>query len=77
MKHEMQGDFLNTPIKQKDTVALNQQRVCPKCRKGFMEGVHGIMLTSMPPQYPHKCTRCRHPENYRETYPRVVYQEKK
>ena len=76
MKHEMRGDFLNTPIvEDKKLVANSQQRVCPSCHKGFML-VTGVMKTSMPPYYEHKCKSCGHKEDYRETYPRIVYLEK-
>ena len=37
----------------------------------------GRALLSKPTQYPHKCNKCGHEENYREQYPFMTYEEKK
>lgn len=46
---------------------------CPKCGQGWMRGT-GIVLTSNPPQYPHKCTNCGYTQTYGVQYPYIVHQ---
>lgn len=75
MTDEMQGDFLNTPIKQNDMVAFKQQRVCQNCKKGFMVAT-GLRTGSDSPVYQHECSRCNYEHVFREEYPRIVHQEK-
>jgi hypothetical protein len=49
---------------------------CPKCEHGFM--IHtGLVLTSNPAQYPHKCSNpeCDHTETFvGKKYPRLEYE---
>ena len=44
---------------------------CPKCGQGYMRPT-GIVLTSNPPQYPHKCQSCGHEQIYGMQYPYIV-----
>ena len=46
---------------------------CDKCKEGFMEKDGNIVLTSYPPQFPHKCSCCGYRENYIKQYPYVKY----
>ena len=46
--------------------------LCEECGDGWMEPT-GICLTSNPPQYPHKCSKCGEIENFRVEYPRTIY----
>jgi transposase-like protein len=46
--------------------------VCDDCNKGFMRST-GTALTSVPVQYPHRCTYCLSEKNFGETYPHRVY----
>ena len=32
--------------------------VCESCSEGTMESCAGMVLTSLPAQYPHRCTEC-------------------
>ena len=50
---------------------------CDVCKIGYMQPT-GLMLQSMPPQFPHKCDNkdCDHHENFTGLkYPRKYYQE--
>lgn len=50
---------------------------CPKCNNGYLRGT-GVVLTSNPPQCPHKCNNkdCDYGETFRDkTYPYLDYQE--
>jgi len=48
---------------------------CPKCGKGYLRPT-GTVLTSYPPQYPHKCTKCDYMETFMDkTYPYYTYKE--
>jgi len=46
---------------------------CPSCGQGWMRPT-GIVLTSNPPQYPHKCNACGYEATYGTRYPYVVHQ---
>lgn len=48
---------------------------CLKCEKGIMERDGSIVLTTDPPQYPHKCNYCGEKENFPESLPRLVYNQ--
>lgn len=45
--------------------------ICPKC-KGLMKPT-GTILTSLPPQYVHRCEKCGFEENLNEMYPKIVH----
>lgn len=45
---------------------------CPVCQKGWMRPT-GIVLTNMPPQYPHKCNSCNYEQTYSVRYPYIVH----
>ena len=45
---------------------------CDLCNVGFYRP-NGINLTSMPPQFPHKCTKCGDEKTFTEKYPAVRY----
>ena len=47
---------------------------CPVCNKGWMRPT-GIVLTTEPPQYPHKCSSCGYEAVYPMRYPYTVYSE--
>ena len=42
--------------------------VCNTCGKGNMRPT-GIVLTSMPPKYPHVCDKCGYQEAYNNQFP--------
>lgn len=46
---------------------------CDQCGQGEMKHV-GTMLTSSPPQYPHKCTNCGYEETFWSSYPQITYE---
>ena len=49
--------------------------MCDKCEGGEMKPT-GLCLTSIPPQYPHKCDKCGAEVTvHRHTYPRTEYEE--
>lgn len=45
--------------------------LCDKCGKGHMRPTD-LMLTSNPPQYPHRCDNCDAHQNFFRCYPYVV-----
>ena len=48
---------------------------CPKCDNGYLR-TYGTVLTSYPPQYPHKCNnlKCDYVQNFSITYPYIDYE---
>lgn len=46
---------------------------CPKCGKGHMIAT-GKMIAKETLQFPHKCDKCGHKENYTNTYPYSKYE---
>lgn len=44
-------------IVKKEVKAVKKQLKCTKCEEGFMVTT-GVVLTSQPPQYEHKCNKC-------------------
>lgn len=44
---------------------------CPVCQNGWMRPT-GIVLTSNPPQFPHKCQKCGYEQIYSVRYPYVI-----
>lgn len=46
---------------------------CPVCGQGWMRPT-GIVLTSNPPQFPHKCTNCDYKQTYSVRYPYIVHE---
>ena len=46
---------------------------CPKCGKGHMIAT-GKMIAKETLQFPHKCDKCGHKENYTNTYPYSRYE---
>jgi hypothetical protein len=46
--------------------------LCDECGKGWMEPT-GTMLTSNPPQWPHKCNECGEQKTFWEKYPKTIY----
>ena len=51
----------------------NIHYLCDKCGKGEMLST-GITLTTMPPQYPHKCTACDNTDTFFKRYPYKSYE---
>lgn len=47
---------------------------CDECGKGVMRWT-GMVLTSMPAQFPHGCTECSARGNYLVRYPSTEYRE--
>ncbi len=46
------------------------------CECGGIYKFSGMILTSIPPQYPHKCDRCGNIENLAESYPQIQHEIK-
>jgi hypothetical protein len=44
---------------------------CPVCGNGWMRPT-GIVLTSQPPHFEHKCNACDYKQNYTVRYPYVI-----
>lgn len=48
--------------------------LCDVCRQGKMEQNGNIILTTAPPQFPHKCSNCGYSQTFTERYPTVRHQ---
>ena len=49
--------------------------LCPKCNIGHLRPT-GTVLTSCPPQFPHKCNNCDYMETFTvKQYPYIDYEE--
>jgi len=46
---------------------------CPSCDKGNLYPT-GNVLTTYPPIYPHKCSKCDYMENFKFSYPTLQYE---
>jgi rubrerythrin len=57
-----------------DVKTVRVAYVCDVCMKREMEFA-GLVLTSYPPQYPHKCPGCGHVVNLRKQYPVIEYRD--
>ena len=44
---------------------------CPKCDTGYLRPTNEVVLTTDPPQHPHKCNnpKCKYTETFNTTYP--------
>ena len=49
--------------------------ICDRCKQGEMVPT-GMMLTSFPGMYDHKCNCCGYRATYKVQYPTIVYKEK-
>lgn len=56
------------PIEEYEVRVVQRDMRCDQCRTGYMRPT-GMMLTSHPPQYPHRCDHCNTPQNYLVCYP--------
>lgn len=45
---------------------------CDECGYGYLEPT-GRMLTSIPPQYPHRCSHCGAMKTFKAKYPLTAY----
>lgn len=51
--------------------------VCDACKQGIMERDGFIILSSIPEQYPHKCSKCGHKANLFDAYPKIIHRRVK
>lgn len=58
------------PEKEFEVKTVGIDYVCDVCGVGTMSHT-GIVLSSNPPQYPHKCWNCGHEQTYYSRYPRT------
>ena len=58
-------------VKKVEVVMVDEK--CPQCNKGYMRPT-GIVLTSNPPHYPHKCNKCGYEQTYGNTFPYTMNQ---
>jgi transcription elongation factor Elf1 len=59
----------------KEVKTYKTEYVCDECGIGTMESCSGIVLTSNPPRYPHKCTNCGCERHFTGTKYPVIYCE--
>ena len=55
---------------------FNVEYVCDSCNQANMRST-GIVLTSNPPWYPHKCPNCGACQDFRTSYPKFVTEKVK
>lgn len=60
--------------KSKPMVAHQVDYVCDSCNEGLMRST-GMVLTSMPAQYPHRCDACDSPSTFLKQYPCIEWRE--
>lgn len=59
----------------KEVKQVQVDYLCPKCNIGHLRST-GTVLTSNPPQFPHKCNNCDYMETFRDKqYPYIDYEE--
>lgn len=49
------------------------EMVCDECGKGTMRPHGDDILSTYPPQYPHKCDKCGCEKTYHTYYPKFKY----
>ena len=49
-------------------------RICDDCNEGVMRPT-GMVLTSCPAQYVHRCTHCDQASSYTQSYPFIDFQD--
>ncbi len=60
--------------KRSEVKTVKVELVCERCKEGTMESCEGVTLTSNPPQYPHRCTKCSYADVVTGiTYPYMEY----
>ena len=60
------------PELSKEVCTYSVSYICDECGKGEMRAT-GVMLTSNPPQFPHKCNSCGVEKVFRAKYPQIAY----
>jgi|APSaa5957512493_1039668.scaffolds.fasta_scaffold00751_3 hypothetical protein len=60
------------PIKTLPAKTYVNKYICDECGQGEMVRHNDIVLTSYPPQFPHKCTNCDEIKNFFEVYPQTT-----
>lgn len=64
------------PEIRKEQIQQTVDYLCPECKTGRLRPT-GMILTSNPAQYPHKCTKCEHFDTFLKVYPYIEYINKK
>lgn len=59
-------------LKKREVRTYKVELICDEC--GVPMEFTGMMLTSYPPQYPHKCPKCGKHETVFECYPKIEYE---
>ena len=63
-----------------EVVPLKIKAKCEKCEGYYIHDIDengcSIILTSSPPQFPHKCTKCSDTKTFFEKYPKIIFKEK-
>lgn len=49
--------------------------ICPKCGNGKLQRVHKHHMLPDNAPYLHKCDKCDHQEQLKESYPHIIYEE--
>ena len=62
-------------MSEKDTEVktIMVEYVCDKCERGTMGKDGNVVLTRLPPLFPHKCSNCGHEQNFKTLYPTIRY----
>lgn len=58
-----------------ELTAYREDKECPECKDGFMLPT-GMTLMTYPCKYTHVCNKCGRSETYKETYPRIIYEDR-
>lgn len=60
----------------KEVITFRIERKCANCNTGTMSP-HGIIFPIYPKLYGHMCNICFYKESYYDSYPKIVYEDKK
>lgn len=60
------------PVTEEQVTTHQIDYQCDECGKGVMRST-GMVLMSMPAQFPHECTECCARQNYAVRYPHTEY----
>jgi transposase-like protein len=68
---QIQNQIQNKMPEVRKVEAQQVDEKCPVCGQGYMRPT-GIVLTSQPALFEHKCTKCNYKANYTVRYPYFV-----
>lgn len=53
---------------------MEVHKKCPNCSNGYMVAIGSVEFGNNATLFPHKCDKCGHIENYKNTFPYTKYE---